>query len=141
MKDMVDSLVRMEKKTSKSKGNYTLFALVLREDSPDVWDLVVSAPWIWTNRWKALKFLAGEMNKVLNPEDILKISKIVPMRKESPFEHAIHSMLAIEHAPAELKNCFINGIPVRHAFVITSRKQESAQNVRGPRSSPSATAN
>lgn len=39
-------LGRLEAKVSAQKGPFALFALFMREDVPDRWDLVISAPWI-----------------------------------------------------------------------------------------------
>ena len=43
MREQVEKLQNVEKNLSESKGQFELFALFLREDSPDKWDLLSAA--------------------------------------------------------------------------------------------------
>jgi hypothetical protein len=45
MRDLAVKLRGLERTLSEEKGPFNLFALLLREDAPDVWDLVVAAKW------------------------------------------------------------------------------------------------
>ena len=40
----------LEAEIAQKKGDFSLFALFLREDAPDRWDLLVSAPWASSNK-------------------------------------------------------------------------------------------
>jgi hypothetical protein len=44
MRKILDKLTKLEISISNEKGPFDLFALVLREDGFDKWDLVASAP-------------------------------------------------------------------------------------------------
>ena len=55
MKAFAEKLVPVERQIAAEKGAFLLFALFLREDAPDVWDLVVAAPWIEANKSEALR--------------------------------------------------------------------------------------
>lgn len=57
MKELLTKLRLIEKETAKEKGEYNLFALFLREDSPNKWDILVSASWT-ANKGDALDYLA-----------------------------------------------------------------------------------
>jgi hypothetical protein len=46
MKEFIDKYIELERSISYEKGDFSLFALFLREDAADIWDLVVAAPWI-----------------------------------------------------------------------------------------------
>ena len=45
MKKFIEKIVSLEQTISTEKGDFVFFALFLREDAQDKWDLVVSAPW------------------------------------------------------------------------------------------------
>jgi hypothetical protein len=44
MKELLGKFVELEQRLSQERGEFSLFALFLREDASDKWDLVVSAP-------------------------------------------------------------------------------------------------
>ena len=46
MKEVLNKLMSIEKESSAERGDYNLFALFLREDSSNKWDILVSADWI-----------------------------------------------------------------------------------------------
>ncbi len=71
MKEIAEKLVQVEQKITQEKGSFNLFALFLREDAPDVWDLVVAAPWISKNKEKSINYIAEIINKSLRPLEII----------------------------------------------------------------------
>jgi len=46
MKQILDKFVSLERDIASEKGEFSLFALFLREDAEDNWDLLASAPWL-----------------------------------------------------------------------------------------------
>ena len=52
MNQLVEKLASLERDISSEKGDFSLFALFLREDAYDRWDLLVSSPWIEINEKK-----------------------------------------------------------------------------------------
>ncbi len=54
MNAMVEKLIRVEREIAEDRGPFVLFAFLLREDAPGVWDLIVSAPWISQNESDSL---------------------------------------------------------------------------------------
>ena len=50
MRELLEQFVELERRLVEEHGQFSLFALFLREDSTDKWDLVVAAPWIEENR-------------------------------------------------------------------------------------------
>ena len=63
MKEIVEKLKQQENNMAQEKGPFDLFALFLREDSPDKWDLVVAAQWIEKNKQDALKYINEAIHK------------------------------------------------------------------------------
>jgi hypothetical protein len=96
-------------------------ALLLREDAPDVWDLVVAAKWIEDDRPAALADISRRVGASLRPDEITKISRVVVVERTDPELKAIASAMPIDHGLAEVANSTFFGLAIRHAFIITAQ--------------------
>jgi hypothetical protein len=121
MRELVEKLKQMEREIAAEKGAFHLFALFLREDAPDVWDLLVSAPWIEADKGAALKYLAGRLNQIATPKELTSLSRIVIIDESDPALSTLRSAMTIEHGSIELKDVNFFGLEIKHALVITSR--------------------
>jgi len=121
MKEFLKKLQKIERTISSKKGMFSLFGLFLREDSPDKWDLVVAAPWIEKNKQHGIAHLARVLQEKLAPNEMIQLSRIVPIDERNPALSAIHGAIHVEHGTAEFKNCNFFGLSIKHAFIITSK--------------------
>lgn len=130
MKDIAEKLAKVEQQIAEEKGDFLLFALFLTEDSSGYWDLLVSAAWMAENKSEALKYINAKIQKALTPDEIMKLSKIVIIDKDNPeleaLQEAFQRSIHIEHGIAEIKNSNFFGLEVRHAFLITSKRDKSS---------------
>jgi len=124
MKEIAQKLVKVEREVSLEKGMVSLFALVLREDAPDLWDLLIAAPWIAANKEDAIKYIAGKLKDILTPQELMTLSRIVVIEQDNPsletLQHAVH----VEHGLMEIQNSMFFGLPIEHAYIITSQRPE-----------------
>ena len=125
MKDIVEKLAAVEKRVSEEKGPFSLYALFLREDAPDKWDLVVSAPWFHTGDKKTLDYLTGQIQSSLKPHERIMLSRVVVVEPTDRALSAIHRAVNIEHGDAEVKDSSFFGLPIKHAYIITSQKVDA----------------
>jgi hypothetical protein len=123
MKDILNKFVSLEKELSQEKGNFSLFALFLREDSEDKWDLVLSASWLNSSDRKAYKNIADYVNTILDKEELIFLSRIVLLDKTNPVVEAVNHAISIEHGQCELKDCNFFGLQIKHAYIITSKRE------------------
>ncbi len=128
MKELADKLLKIEQELSSKKGKFSLFALFLREDTEDNWDLLISAPWVSKNKADMLKYFAKKLQESLTPQEIVKLSKIVIIEPDNPALEAIHKAIHIEHGLVEVKDSIFFGLPIKHAFIITSQKLNGKTN-------------
>ncbi len=128
MKQLVDKLVLFEREVSRDKGDFYLFALFLREDAQDKWDLMVSAPWIGTNKREALNYLAKDIQSRLTQTELLSLSRIVLIEIDNSALRAILNSIRAEHVAAELRNCNFSGVQIKHAYIITAKKPVQPQS-------------
>jgi hypothetical protein len=130
MKDAIDKLSLLEKSLSGEKGNFSLFALFLREDSEDRWDLVLSAPWLKSNDRKDYKFIASRVKEILNKDELISLSRIVLLDKGNQILEAVNRAISIEHGKVECKDCNFFGLPIRHAYIITSKRENGVPQAK-----------
>lgn len=129
MKVIVDKLVQQESIMAQEKGPFDLFALFLREDSSDKWDLVVASEWIEKNKEASLKYVVGKLQKALTKDELLKLSRVVLIDKNNPSLEALNRAMHVEHNVAEIRDSNFFGLQVKHAYLITSqRRMVSATN-------------
>ncbi|MCY7352642.1 MAG: hypothetical protein LH606_18620 [Cytophagaceae bacterium] len=126
MKEIVDKLVEIEKRTSAERGAYDLFALLLREDSSDKWDIIDSSTRIIKYKCKALKYLADNIQRILTQNELLLISRIVIIEETNSALPALQQAMRVEHGTAEVKESNFFGLQIKHAFLITSGRSQAA---------------
>jgi hypothetical protein len=120
MNQIVEKLVSLEREISLEKGNFSLFALFLREDVENKWDLVISAPWLMENKKEALDYLVKQLSSHLDDQELLSLSRIVFIDEGDPRLEAICRAIRIEHGTAEVKDSNFFGLQIKHAYIITS---------------------
>lgn len=115
----------LESRIAQEKGEFALFALFLREDVPDRWDLIVSAPWVGTDREAALNYFVEEIKSVLGSQDLTVLSRIVFIDPSDPAVENLNRAIHVEHGTAEVRDSNFFGLPIKHAFIITSKRPGS----------------
>lgn len=124
MKDIATKLIDIEKKMSEKKGAFNLFALFMREDSENKWDLLVSSKWISKNKPESLKYIASNVQKALTQKELVKISRIVIIDDNNSALDSIHQAIATEHNITEIRDSIFFGLSIQQAYIITSQKTD-----------------
>ena len=132
MKTVIDALLVVERALSSEKGPFTLFALFLREEALEKWDLVVSAPWIEKDKRSALRLLADRLQESLSASDVLSISRIVLLDPSDAGVELINRTVRVEDSTVEVKNSTFFGQQIRHAHIFASKRQPMEVRQRTP---------
>jgi hypothetical protein len=130
MKEILEKLVGLEKRLTKEKGPFDLFALFSSDDVEDKWDLVVSATWIGEEKKEALDLLSSQLLVMLKQSEFLTISKIVPLDVYDPRVKEIQKMVQVEHGLKEIREYRFYGFRVDTIYVITCKLQIDKQLMR-----------
>jgi len=130
MKEYLDKFIDLEKQVSQRKGDFFLFALFLREDAQDKWDLVVAAPWIEKNQQKAINYLAAQLQQKFSAEELIKISRIVVIDQANPALKAITRAIKVEHGDVEVQNSNFFGLQISQAYILTARMPDETSLLR-----------
>jgi hypothetical protein len=123
-KSMIDRFVELEKGLATKRGPFALFALFAREDLPDRWDLIVAAPWAQSSG-DVVKFLVSEIKSKIGPHALSELSRIVVVKPSDPPVRAINQAVHVQHGNAEVRDSNFFGLPIKHAFIITSQGLEA----------------
>jgi len=122
MKAPTNALLQVERALAGERGPFALFALLLREEAPEKWDLVVSAPWIEDNKAAALKLISERVKNSLAASDLSTISRIVVADPSDPAVDAINRAIKVEHSAVEVKDSTFFGLQIRHGHIFASNR-------------------
>jgi len=123
MKEQVAKFQKVEKHLSESKGQFELFALFLRENSPDKWDLLISAEWASANKKASIDTIIKETRKELTDQEFLMLSRIIILDKDDVALKSIHQAVQVKHGLSEISDSNFSGLSIKHAYLITSQKK------------------
>lgn len=123
MNDLLTKLIELERTLSEEKGGFSVFALFLREDAVDKWDLVTAAPWIEADRKEALSVITKKIQEAFTEKELSALSRVVLVELSNPSVEAINQAVAIQHGQAEVRNSTFFGLHIKHAYIITSQRR------------------
>jgi len=125
MKQLIEKLKSMAKEIVKERGEISLFALFLREDAGNRWDLVIAAPSLNTEGVEDIKYIADKLKHYLDVSKLLTISRIVILDIYDSKVQTINNYcrVKLEDEPFELYP-FSLGLPfIKYAYIIISMSQ------------------
>src|SRR4051794_33396679 len=84
MESLLSKFQQLERVVAKEKGEFLLFALGLRDDVPDSWDLVVAAAWASENRPKAVEYLVEQIRSIVGVDGLRLLARVVVLDASDP---------------------------------------------------------
>jgi hypothetical protein len=122
MKELLEKFVNLESVLSQERGDFSVFALFLREDAADKWDLILAAPWIEADRKAALAYITTRIQQRFNPDELSSLSRVVCVDEANPSVEAMNRAVSINHGRAEVHDSNFFGLQIKHAYIITSQR-------------------
>ena len=107
---------------SAEKGDFVLFGLFLREEAPDKWDLVVSAPWLEEGKLLALGEFIKKITPIVGEQELLALSRIITLNHDDPNLEAILRAFSVENGSLELKDSTLFGMGIKRAYIIRAKR-------------------
>ena len=108
-----------EKAIASLHGQFVLFVLTEREEAPGKWDLLVSAPWLDTNR-RGVEEMVSLLKPYLIESDWLSLASITPLSPTLEYVQWIARKYEVQHDNQEVTNAFWNDLFIPHGYVITA---------------------
>ena len=126
MIDTVRKFASLGAAIEKEKGDFSFFALFEREDVPNRWDLLISAPWT-TDEEQTLEYMFKKIKRHLGPEALISLARIIVLDPTAPQVREFVREYHVERGFAEVENVqpledlTISGLPVRRAYILKAR--------------------
>ncbi len=108
-----------ESAIASTHGQFILFVLAEREEAPGKWDLLVSAPWLDTNR-QGIQQMVDLLKDYLTSADWLALASITPLPISSDYVQWIAQNYNVEHENQEIVNAYWDSLFIPHGFIITA---------------------
>ncbi len=121
MNDLIGRFKKIELEISQEKGEVNLFALFLREDALDQWDVLIASAWAEKDKKATLAYLASKIQKKFTPSELVQLSRIVIIDTNNPALPSINQAIQINHGSIEIQNSNFFGLEIKHAHIITSQ--------------------
>lgn len=121
MNQLTAKVRKVEQEMAREKGPLNLFALLEREDVVDRWDLVVSASWARQDE-ATLRYITETIRRHLAPSEMTLLARVVVLDAAQDPVRAITETYDVEHGQMELDDPEAFGLPVKHGYIITSRR-------------------
>jgi hypothetical protein len=120
--ELVQRFAALEASVAEEKGPFALFALFMREEVPDRWDLIVSAPWLGDDRQAAVAYLVVQIKSRLGAQELINLTRIVVIDPENEALQNLNRVIQTEHGTVEVADSEFFGVLVKRAFIITSKR-------------------
>ncbi len=133
---LLDKLTRLEQEFASNYGAFSLFALMLREEANDRWDLVVSATWLEQINTNPVTTIFSKslgiyrpnhdsfffrLGQVLTSDELIMLSRVVTLAPDTSFVQTMNKLYSLEHAISEFTNLEVDGVDFKRGYVITSQ--------------------
>jgi hypothetical protein len=120
--ELSTKFAELESHIAEEKGAFALFALFVRDDAPDRWDLIVSAPWAVGDRQGVVDYLIGQIKSRVGEQGLPSLARIVVIDPQEAAVQALNRAVQIEHGSVEVRDSDFFGLHVKHAYIITSKR-------------------
>ncbi|MSP27570.1 MAG: hypothetical protein EXR80_03770 [Methylococcales bacterium] len=123
MKATAEKMITVEQEFAIEHGDFTLFALFLRENSPELWDVIVSAPWIDENKEDGMNKVVAKINANLEKSELLTLTRVVIVEHDHLDLHELDRFYFTHSSQLiEVKNENLLGQEIKQAFFIPLKK-------------------
>jgi hypothetical protein len=106
-------------------GKFILFAVFLREDAPDRWDLLVSSARLEEEKLLGLSEFAKELKRIVGEEEFKKLSRIVTLNRDETGLWIILRSVRATGGVTEVRDVNFSGVQVIHGFVFRADKRDA----------------
>jgi hypothetical protein len=118
-------------KVSSKKGPLELLGLFLREESSELWDLVVAAPWLKANERSSFEYIANQLRKLLNDKELAGLSRIVILEHGGAVLHSFLEQFANHIGLVDVQ--FVSdGAVIRQAYIIFAGPVSDRNSKKSP---------
>ena len=117
----IDRLRKAMRDIAAQKGDFTLFALLMRSDAPGTWDLVVAAPWLKKGKLKAISELTELLAQSIGEQSLLQFARIATIDELDPRLKAIVSKFSVDDGHIGIRSADLFGLDIEEAIIMRAK--------------------
>jgi hypothetical protein len=130
MKEILSKLKSVVQELEAEHKPMLLFALFLREDSLQKWDIVVSAPWLSSSDKNAYQMIVSKIQSILNSDELVQFSRVVILDDIDPVVSFLQSVCpltngGIKESPRDFSTDPLSerfGFAINKAYILRCQK-------------------
>jgi hypothetical protein len=128
MQELLAKLRDLEAEVRRERGEFSLFALLQRDDAYGKWDLVVAAPWIGNWNMKDLQYLTDKVTARLTERELLSLSMVtIVSPNDEPVQRLIREHpVSPDESPVEVHDWDYDGMAITRGYILTARPAPAA---------------
>lgn len=111
----------MEEIASK-KGDFILFALLMRANAPGTWDLVVSAPWLEGGKLKSMNEFVRLLTPLIGKESLRQLARVEVLDRDAPPLKYILERFSNEDRELRVQSMDLLGLRIQEAIIFRAKK-------------------
>lgn len=120
---VITKLTTLANRVESEKGLFCIFLLIKEYGLSNKWTIVVSANWLDNLSEKvALNYLIGQLNRVLDAEEIKLISRVSILKTTDSFVVQMSNSYKVSESAINIKEFRLNSITLDEVFIIKSQK-------------------
>ncbi len=116
MKEILEKLKSVVFALEKEHGPILVFALFLREDPLEQWDVVVSASWLSSSEMSAYKMVTSKIQEVLTSSELMQFSRVVILDADDPVVSFLQDSFTITNG--HIEEVSVSTLAERLKFII-----------------------
>lgn len=130
------ALAAILKEVTKEKGEITLFGLFLREEAPNVWDLVVAGPEFEKDQTETLSYFIRKIKAHFLSDELMSLSRVTILEADNPILAAILNAIPAGQKKTVFRNEDFLGLEIKRAYVLKVKRPQTngkMQTTKKPR--------
>jgi hypothetical protein len=112
----------------KENGKFSLLAFVELAANQHEWDIVVCADWLPKRQRAAIDIMADKLEKFLDEDDFLTLSRVIILNKEDSFYCELKKLVK-ENTPF-MSNVIIDGLDVKQIHILQFQVDETVKSTK-----------
>lgn len=121
---LLRNLTLVERDLSANYGGFSLFGMCQRENTlPDIWDLIISAPWMTPNVRESDDVVFAALQRHLNEKEMFLLDAVPMFDPDDPRIQEIQDEYEVEHGLIDLGRCQLFDMDMERVYIITAKRR------------------
>jgi len=118
---IAERLTTLASKMKHGRKPLEFFGLLLREDSNDLWDVVVAAPWLKAADRTSFEYVANKLRETFTNDQLLGLSRIVILENGGAVLRSFLERFANTVGLVDVHFSTDGGAVIRKAYVVVAQ--------------------